>query len=207
MNLSLLYLFAPACLALSMAPGPSNLLSLSNGTRHGFGPAVLAGGGRVVAFVGMLALASAGLAAVLHASETLFEAIQIGGICYLLFLAIRAWRARPKGGQWTAAPRTRLLGLARNELMLAAGNPKAIVVFTALVPQFIDTSRAAAPQLALAGVLFLGVEWIVIAAYAGAGAWIGQSLSGPGARRLFERMRALPARIPGRKRRCLRRAA
>ena len=68
-------LFVPACFALNPAPGPNNLLSLNNAARHGFATASLAGGGRLLAFAGMLALVASGLALVLHTSAWLFLAI------------------------------------------------------------------------------------------------------------------------------------
>ncbi len=70
-------LFVPACFALNLAPGPNNLLSLNNAARHGFATASLAGGGRLLAFAGMLALAASGLALVLHTSAWLFLAIKL----------------------------------------------------------------------------------------------------------------------------------
>ena len=72
MDLATLSLFLPACFALNMAPGPNNLLSVSNSTRYGYRTACLAGAGRLLAFAGMIALASAGLAVVLQTSELLF---------------------------------------------------------------------------------------------------------------------------------------
>ena len=59
-------LFVPACFALNLAPGPNNLLSLNNAARHGFATASLAGGGRLLAFAGMLAPGRLRLALVLH---------------------------------------------------------------------------------------------------------------------------------------------
>lgn len=199
MSTSLLYLFLPACLALSVAPGPSNLLSLGHGTRHGFGSAVLAGSGRLLAFTGMLALVSIGLAAVLNASEAVFHAIRFAGIAYLAFLAWRLWRRRPRSRGDGAAGREAcsVLRMARNEFVLAAGNPKVLVLFTALAPQFIDTSQPAAPQFLVLGGVFLAVEWIVIAAYAGVGAQLRRLAARPGPRRLLRRLRhgsAQPAR-------------
>ena len=64
MDLSSLLLFIPACFALNMAPGPNNLLSLHNASRFGLRTACLAGGGRLLAFAGMITLAAMGLAAV-----------------------------------------------------------------------------------------------------------------------------------------------
>ena len=186
-DLSVLYLFLPACFALNVAPGPNNLLSLSNGTHHGFQRAVFAGGGRILAFIGMMILAAAGLAAVLHTSEILFQVIKVAGACYLFFLAIQLWRARPASDAAPDAPRTGLLSMARNEFFLAAGNPKAIVIFTAFLPQFVDTSLPVAPQFALVGAIFLVLEWVAIAAYAGIGAHLGKWLSRPERQRAFNR--------------------
>lgn len=187
MELSALLLFLPACFALNMAPGPNNLLSLNNGTRHGFGSAVLAGGGRLLAFVGMMVLAAAGLAAILHTSELLFYAIKIMGAGYLFYLAVQLWRARPTLEQSGQPARRSLFRLARAEFLLAAGNPKAIVIFTAFLPQFVDTAHPVAPQFALVGLLFLGLEWIAIATYAGIGAYLGKWLARPDTQRLFNR--------------------
>ena len=95
MDLATLTLFLPACFALNMAPGPNNLLSVSNSTRYGYRIACVAGIGRLLAFAGMIALASAGLAVVLQTSELLFYAIKILGAAYLLYLAWQLWRADP----------------------------------------------------------------------------------------------------------------
>lgn len=100
-------LFVPACFALNLAPGPNNLLSLNNAARHGFATASLAGGGRLLAFAGMLALAASGLALVLHTSAWLFLAIKLLGAAYLLWLAVQLWRTKPArrapaSGAWGA---------------------------------------------------------------------------------------------------------
>jgi len=187
MDLSVLLLFVPACFALNMAPGPNNLLSLSNATRYGFGSAVLAGGGRLLAFVGMMTLAAAGLAAILHASELLFYVIKILGAGYLFFLAVQLWRARPTLDRSARPARGNILRLARAELLLAAGNPKAIVIFTAFLPQFVDTSLPLMPQFAVVGLTFLALEWVAIAAYAGMGAYLGRWLVRPDIQRIFNR--------------------
>src|ERR1044071_3634967 len=125
MDASTLMLFVPACFALNMAPGPNNLLSVSNATRYGFRRSCLAGAGRLVAFAGMIALASAGLAAVLHTSELLFYGIKTAGAVYLFYLAWQLWRAQPGAGADSgAAPAASWGQLARQEFLVAAGNPK-----------------------------------------------------------------------------------
>jgi threonine/homoserine/homoserine lactone efflux protein len=67
------------------------------------------------------------------------------------------------------------------------GNPKAILIFTAFLPQFVDPSQAVAPQFAVLGALFLALEWIAIAAYAYMGLHMRRWFSQPRGKRLFNR--------------------
>ncbi|PRA46589.1 MULTISPECIES: LysE family translocator [Pseudomonas] len=187
MDLATLTLLLPACFALNMAPGPNNLLSVSNATRYGYRTACLAGGGRLLAFAAMIALASAGLAVVLQTSEWLFYGIKIAGAAYLLYLAWQLWTADVQVEAQTKRSEVGLLGLARQEFLVAAGNPKAILIFTAFLPQFVDPSQAVAPQFAVLGALFLALEWIAIAAYAYMGLHMRRWFSQPRGKRLFNR--------------------
>jgi threonine/homoserine/homoserine lactone efflux protein len=187
MDLTTLTLFLPACFALNMAPGPNNLLSVSNSTRYGYRTACLAGMGRLLAFAGMIALASAGLAVVLQTSELLFYAIKILGAAYLFYLAWQLWRAHPGAETAVSAPPVGMLALARQEFLVAAGNPKAILIFTAFLPQFVDSTHAIAPQFALLGALFLMLEWIAIGAYAYMGLHMRRWFAKPSGKRMFNR--------------------
>ncbi|TLP78407.1 LysE family translocator [Pseudomonas nitroreducens] len=182
-------LFLPACFALNLVPGPNNLLSLNNAARFGLLRATVAGAGRLVAFAGMLALAASGLALVLQASAWLFLAIKLVGAGYLLWLAVQLWRA-PTANlsvDGTPAPATSLWRLARQEFWVAAGNPKAILIFTAFLPQFVDPRQAVGAQFAQLGAAFLLLEWLAIALYGLAGVRLGKLLAGARARRLFNR--------------------
>lgn len=187
MDLATLSLFLPACFALNMAPGPNNLLSVSNATRYGYRRACVAGVGRLLAFAGMIALTAAGLAVVLQTSELLFYGIKIVGAGYLLYLAWQLWRANPAAEDAVAAPASGLLALARQEFLVAAGNPKAILIFTAFLPQFVDPTRAITPQFMLLGVLFLLLEWIAISAYAYMGLHMRRWFAEPRGKRIFNR--------------------
>lgn len=191
MSFELLLVFLPACFALNLAPGPNNLLSVANATRHGFAMACLAGGGRLLAFAGMIAIAASGLAVVLQASALAFNLVKILGAVYLFHLAVQLWRApgfapvcagkeadAPRGGTWV---------LARQEFLVAAGNPKAILIFTAFLPQFVDPAEPAAAQFAVLGVAFLILEWVAIAAYAFMGARLGRWFAPPARQRVFNR--------------------
>jgi threonine/homoserine/homoserine lactone efflux protein len=113
----------------------------------------------------MIAIAAAGLATVLQASAILFYAVKVVGAAYLFYLAFQLWRAAPTNENAKhAGSRQSIFSLARQDFLVAVGNPKAIVIFTAFLPQFVEISKPAVPQFAVLGALFLGLEWIAIAA-------------------------------------------
>ncbi|MEC4768050.1 LysE family translocator [Halomonas sp. CUBES01] len=188
MTLMTILLFIPACFALNMAPGPNNLLSMANAKRYGIKAACYAGIGRLVAFVGMITLAATGLATVLYTSEKLFFVIKIVGGLYLLWLAFQLWTADPTDGGDEAQGGKSLFQLARQEFFLAAGNPKAILIFTAFLPQFVDPAGSVGLQFLMLGGLFLTLEWVAIAGYAFFGKALRHWFSRPSLRRLFNRL-------------------
>ena len=165
MDLATFGFFIPACFALNMAPGPNNLLSLGNATRHGFGTACLAGAGRLLAFGGMIALASAGLAAVLHTSELLFHAIKIAGALYLFWIAWQLWRAPVDTTESAERPPASLVALARQEFLVAA-------------------------QFTVLGASFLVLEVVAIAIYAWMGRHLRRWFASPKGKRVFNRTSA-----------------
>jgi len=187
MDLATLALFLPACFALNMAPGPNNLLSVSNATRYSYRASCLAGIGRLLAFAGMIALASAGLAVVLQTSALLFYGIKILGAAYLIYLAVQLWRADPQAQAESTAAKVGLWALARQEFLVAAGNPKAILIFTAFLPQFVVPAEPITPQFTLLGAMFLMLEWIAISAYAYMGLHMRRWFAEPRGKRLFNR--------------------
>ncbi|WP_248321917.1 LysE family translocator [Caballeronia sp. Sq4a] len=173
MSIQTFSLFVPACFAINMAFGPNNMLSLSNGARRGVRVSVLASFGRLAAFAVMIAIAGLGLGALLLASETLFTAIKLVGAAYLVWIGIKLIRSGPQtltGEEGAGA--AGLARLTKQEFLVAAGNPKAILVFTAFFPQFVDRS-AYATSFAILGAIFLLFELVAILIYAALGARLG----------------------------------
>ncbi|MBD8707681.1 LysE family translocator [Pseudomonas sp. CFBP 13711] len=188
MDLSTLAVFIPACFALNMAPGPNNLLSISNASRYGFGRACTGGLGRLLAFAIMIALAAAGLTAVLHTSEWLFHTIKIVGAAYLFYLALQLWRAPSEAHDIEAGARVGVTKLARQEFLVAIGNPKAILLFTAFLPQFVDRTAVVTTQFAQLGAMFLALECIAIGLYCWMGVHARRLFAKPSGKRVFNRV-------------------
>ncbi len=154
-----LLLFVPACFAINMAFGPNNLLALTNGARHGVGLALVASMGRIVAFAAMIAIAALGMGALLATSELVFTVVKVAGAAYLAYLGLKLIRSRETlAADAAEGPKPRTTwGFARQEFLVAAGNPKAILVFTAFFPQFV-TPGAYWQSFAIEGAIFLAFE-------------------------------------------------
>ncbi|MBA4502415.1 LysE family translocator [Marinobacterium marinum] len=186
MELIKLMVFLPACFALNMTPGPNNLLAMNNARCYGFRPALVAGLGRLAAFSGMIVLAASGLAVVLHTSEILFLAIKIFGAVYLFWIAFNLWRSdtTPVSDVERNSSQS---GLAKQEFALAAGNPKAILIFTAFLPQFVDVNANIQAQFLVLGSVFLLLEMLAISIYASFGLYLRHWFSRPRMARRFNR--------------------
>lgn len=189
MELSTLLFFTPACFALNLAPGPNNLLSINNAAHHGFSKSCLAGIGRLFAFTIMIALASTGLAAVILTSQTIFTAIKVIGAAYLIYLAYKLWSSDGASMAQTKFDiQVRFSTLMRREFLVAIGNPKAILIFTAFLPQFIAPDRPVFLQFLILGSTFLLLEWIAIAIYSYLGLNLQRWLYKAESKKLFNRI-------------------
>jgi len=164
-TLGALLLFVPACFALNMAFGPNNLLSLTYGLQEGVRTAVMASSGRLAAFAAMIVLTALGVGAVLAASEAAFVVLKFAGAAYLIWLGIRILRGGVAIDAPEAAGRRRSLKvLVLQEFWTAIGNPKAILIFTAFLPQFVEPG-AYWLSFAVLGAVFLALEVVAVFLY------------------------------------------
>lgn len=127
------------------------------------------------------ALSALGLGAILLASQTMFLIIKSAGAVYLVFLGAKMILTTPtpvNGGSdgSTAVPYNRLF---RQGLLMQLANPKAILFFAALVPQFIDPQIAPAPQFFFLGIISVSIQFPTLVLYgwlaAKGGQWFRRS--------------------------------
>lgn len=183
MNLTTLALFVLASAVTIATPGPTVLLAMSNGARHGMRLAAWGMLGAILADMVLVAMVAGGLGVLLAASETAFMALKWAGAVYLAWLGWRLMRqdaALVMPGAATASPRTGQV-FARS-FLVAISNPKALLFMSAFLPQFIDPQATLAPQyLSLAAVLAV-LNLIAMTAYAGLGRRVAQGLQTRGLR-------------------------
>lgn len=150
-----LTLFA-ACWAISLSPGAGAVAAMSAGLSHGFRRGYFMTFGLILGILTQVLFVSAGLGALIAASETAFAVIKWAGVAYLVWLGVQQWRAPAKP---LAAVDEGALQVTRRQLVLRgwginAVNPKGTVFLLAVVPQFIDLQAPLGPQyLVIAGTL------------------------------------------------------
>lgn len=168
-------LFLATEVALSLYPGPAVLLVISQALRGGTARGLGAALGILAANVVWFALSAFGVGAALLAAGDLFLAIRWMGAAYLVFLAMRsAWAAiRPVGPVQESEVRVPQAqpggGLGRDALrgfVLQMTNPKALLFFAAILPQFVDPDESVGWQMLVLGATSIAAEFPVLALYA-----------------------------------------
>lgn len=194
MSLQHWLLYVSVVLAVIVTPGPSAALCLTHGASHGVWRATATVLGGMAASLSLMSLSALGLGAAIAASTTLFLAIKFAGAAYLIWLGIGMWRAPAApdaaGGAPAAAPapRARWARLWRQGFLVGIGNPKDLLFFGALFPQFLDPAKPMAPQFAVLAATWLAVDGLAMTGYAALGTRIGPALRRSGAGRLFNRL-------------------
>lgn len=152
--------FAITAFVIIVVPGPSVLFAVGRALALGRRASLLTVLGNAAGSALPLTAAAVGLGSVLAASTTLLSAVKLAGAGYLIYLGVRAFRERRSLSASLEAKVTPTAGrrLVRQGFFVGMTNPKTIVFFAAILPQFADRSAGALP----AQLLFLGAVFIVI---------------------------------------------
>jgi threonine/homoserine/homoserine lactone efflux protein len=168
---------------LILIPGPSVLFVVSRGGsigRHATLATVL---GNASGFALQLVLVSVGVGSIVARSDAVFTVLKLIGAAYLVFLGLRNIRDRKALASIfhpaAVAPRS-LRQTIREGFFVGATNPKGIIIFTAVLPQFIDRSAGHVTlQLATLGVICIAIALLSDGAWAMASGtardWLGSS--------------------------------
>ena len=155
-------------LVLCLTPGPAVLTILSQALRHGPVRALWSILGIIAGNTLYFILSATSLGALLLASYELFFAIKWVGAAYLLWLGLRTFFDRASSLAVDTAPAARggAVGLFSHAFVVQVANPKALLFFTALLPQFVDPGLAPAPQMIVLALVSVAIEFGVLFFYA-----------------------------------------
>ena len=159
-----LLLFIGAELIFSLTPGPTVMMISAYGFKGGFRDAGLAIAGTQTGNTLWYVICVTGLGALVTASPSVFHAIRLLGAAYLVFLGASAiWKSFHAGAE-DHGPK--LMGKPYVQATLTQlGNPKAILFFGAIVPQFLDTHGPLVPQYLIMFVITFIGESIILTGY------------------------------------------
>ncbi len=176
----LILVFATASVALALAPGPDNIFVLTQSALNGRVAGLMVTLGLMTGVFIHTAFVAVGVAAIFQTSALAFTALKVVGAAYLVYLAVKAFRAGAQDLTSENAPKRSLPRLYGTGVVMNVTNPKVAIFFLALLPQFADPARGSVPlQIVLLGcifilcatVIFAGVAWV-----AGfLGNWLAQS--------------------------------
>ncbi len=165
-----------------VTPGQDTALTIRNTLRGGRRGGVLTAFGVATGQTGWALATSAGLAALLVASEPVFLALRSFGAAYLVFLGLQSlYRAVRRVEALHSRPR-RTRSAYRQGLVSNLGNPKMAIFFSSLLPQFAHSFAALLPL----GLVFAAMTLTWLSAYALAVAKAGEVLRRPAIRRAID---------------------
>ena len=189
MSIELWILYAATVAALMSTPGPSHLLMLSNSLAHGAKRSVATAVGDLTANFLQMLLAGLGLAALLTTFENALFYIKWAGVLYLAFMGLQMIFAKEGHGDKHAAKKASLKRLWMQGFITSASNPKAVIFFAALFPQFISASGPFWLQFAILSATYLIMDGVMLTLYGAGAGWI--------AARVSEKLQARLKRVGG----------
>lgn len=139
--------FAAAALVLIVIPGPGVLFVIGRALAHGRRTALLSVAGHAAGNWVMAVCVALGVGTVVERSAAVFTAVRLAGAAYLVWLGIQAFRHRNSLAEvldGAAEPRGDVRA-AREGLVVGVTNPKAVILFAAVLPQFVDRPAGHVP--------------------------------------------------------------
>jgi homoserine/homoserine lactone efflux protein len=167
MSAGSLWLFAGTEIAMSLSPGPAVMLVVACGIAHGWRRSLFATLGILSANAVYFALSATGVGSLIAASHDLFNLIRWIGAAYLVYLGLMAifgkpspltisnLAGRPAGGA----------AIFRSAMLLQLSNPKALLTFVAILPQFVDPAVPVGAQMLVLAVLSIVPEFFILLGY------------------------------------------
>jgi threonine/homoserine/homoserine lactone efflux protein len=162
------WLYVLTEIALSLSPGPAVMLVLACGLAHGARRATWAALGILSANAAYFAVSATALGAMLATSREFFTAVKWLGAAYLVFVGLSSIFGRPSPITVSAAdgrsnaPRD----LYVSGLTLQLANPKTLIFFVAILPQFVDARLPIGAQMVWLAAGSIIPEFFILAGYA-----------------------------------------
>jgi threonine/homoserine/homoserine lactone efflux protein len=155
-----------------LSPGPSHLFMLSTSLSHGFKKSWATGAGDLSAHLWQITVASIGLGSFIYAFQNLFIIIKWAGVAFLIYLGIVQFKKKSMSINRSKGNEQSLMSFFWRGFVTSSANPKAVVFFAALFPQFINTSEPATHQFAILGLTYIVIDGCFLMFYGHFADWL-----------------------------------
>lgn len=177
MTFSEWWLYCLLATTIVYAPGPMTLFAMAHGVQSNYGRTFFAIIGGSTAYVVQMLIVALGLGLLIQESEVLLKTVKILGASYLFYMAYKQWKTHsikiPKEQFHENEP---LWSLYIRGFLVGLSNPKALLLFAVIFPQFINPKTEETSQFVLLGVTFLVIQFVGASTYASVGnkvfAWL-----------------------------------
>lgn len=163
-----LIMYAIASLAVTIIPGPTMLLALTNGVTKNARIIGMGMAGAAISDLILIGLVALGLGSLLIASEVLFSLVKWVGVGYLFWLSCQLWRSVPVTlilePSRLAPPASGKRAFMRS-LLVALSNPKGLLFFSAFLPQFVITDQPQVMQYLTFALITVMIDIIIMLGY------------------------------------------
>lgn len=174
--------YAIASFVLIVVPGPGVLFVVGRALAHGRRTAIATALGHAAGNYVVAACVAVGLGTLLERSAQVFVAVKLAGALYLIWLGIQAVRHRRSladAMSAAASPRAGWLAL-RDGFVVGVTNPKAFILFGAILPQFVNRGAGDVPlQMLLLALVSVSIGMVSDSAWglaaSGVRAWFARS--------------------------------
>jgi homoserine/homoserine lactone efflux protein len=167
MTLESILLFTATEAALSISPGPAVMMVVAYGIARGWRNSLFVTLGILTGNAIYFAISASGIGSVLLASPMLFNGIKYLGAAYLVYLGLSAIFGKPSPITLSSIDSQGQSGrrIFLSALMLQVTNPKSLLTFVAILPQFIDPQAPIAMQMLVLAACSIIPEFFILLGY------------------------------------------
>lgn len=157
-----------------VSPGPSHLFMLSTSLSNGFKRSWATGAGDLTGHIWQITAASIGLVSFIYAFAEMFIVIKWAGVAFLIYLGISQFRKKGLRAGGSGQKDRGLSSFFWQGFVTSSANPKAVVFFAALFPQFVDPSAHATRQFVILGITYMAIDGCFLMFYGLFADWISK---------------------------------
>ena len=165
MNIEIWITYIGTVLVLMSTPGPSQLLMLSNSIQNGFKKSLATAAGDLSANFLQMIVASVGLVSLIHNAHEFFIFVKWVGVAYLIYLGLKLIFSKNARQIENSNNQRSAKSLYWQGFITSAVNPKAVIFFAALFPQFINPTEPLLLQFTILSVTYLVTDGIFLSFY------------------------------------------